>query len=75
MRDGPEQKRKDKKRKENVYKSTAASPPHLSQPLRPLHTAIHLGATAVDAVPREDEQLDEEDEEDEEEENFELGVM
>jgi hypothetical protein len=36
---------------------------------------VVVTATAVDAVPREDEQLDEEDEEDEEEENFELGVM
>jgi len=48
-----DQKRKDKKRKENVCKSTAASPPHLSYSLWPLHTAIHLGGnfpTSVAAI-------------------------
>jgi hypothetical protein len=33
-----------------VHKSTAAFPPHLSQPLCPLHTAIHLGENFQTAV-------------------------
>jgi len=44
--------RKEKKRKEeeNIYKSTAASPPHLSQPPRLLHIAIHLGGNFPTSV-------------------------
>jgi len=45
-----DQKRNDKKRKENIYQSTAASPPCVSQPLCPLHTAIHLGGNFPTSV-------------------------
>jgi len=50
LKDGPEKTMKDKKTKENIYTSTASSPPHLSQPLGPLHTAIHLGGNLPTSV-------------------------
>jgi len=39
-----------KERKENVCKSTAASPPHLSHPQCPLQTAVHLGGNFPTSV-------------------------
>jgi hypothetical protein len=39
-----------KKKKETIYKSTAASPSHLSQLLRLLYTGIHFGGNFPTSV-------------------------
>jgi len=49
MKDRTEKKRRKAKEK-NGYKPHRRRPPHLSQPLRLLHTAIHLGGNFSTSV-------------------------
>jgi len=49
LKDRKEKKRRKGKEK-NGYKPHRCRPPHLSQPLRLLHTAIHLGGNFPTSV-------------------------